>query len=179
MPFARSMAGALAGFWAGAALAQTGPPLPPPRPADLRPPPVEAAPSGVPLPPPRPADLGPAPSPATGTALGPAAPDVSAAPDVPAAPDGPAVAEPSPAAAVPPVPAPLDAPAPAALLEHEACLASLARLGVRFEPMPPIREGPCGGRAAAADLGPAGRRGGVAAGDHQLSGGGSARSLDG
>ena len=129
MPLARTAAAALAGFLGGAALAQTrDPPLPPARPADLG---VAAAgaagaasaadPADVPLPPPRPADLGQVSPPGPGD-------------------PGP---NPPPVVQALPVPPPADAQ-PGALLEHEACLESLARLGVRFEPMKPIRDGACG-----------------------------------
>lgn len=120
MPLAPVRAALLAGGLAAPALAQApDPPLPPPRPADL----LQAAPSAgeptdVPLPPPRPADLGRAAPPAAAT-LPPAA----------------AVALPA---------SPADPAAAASLIEHEACLEALARLGVRFEPMPAIRAGACG-----------------------------------
>ena len=126
MSLAHTVAAALAGLLCGAALAQTrDPPLPPPRPGDLGGPSSSGGgdPAGVPLPPPRPADLGQGPPPSPR----PADPGRDAPPVVEAL----------------PTPAPAD-PKPAALVEHEACLEALARLGVRFEPMPSIRAGACG-----------------------------------
>jgi hypothetical protein len=137
MPFARIATAALAGLWAGPALAQTlDPPAPPPRPGDGPRASAGGRAPAAPLPPPRPSDLGrpaaeaPAPA-ANGSRPSAAAPSAKTPP----------AANASPAANGPPA---AGAPTQADLLEHEACLESLARLGVRFEPLRAIRADACG-----------------------------------
>jgi hypothetical protein len=90
---------------------------------------------GPPLPPARPADLSqPAPS---------AGEEPAGVPLPPPRPADLGRAS-APAAIALPSPSPAEAAPAAALIEHEACLESLARLGVRFEPMSSIKTGACG-----------------------------------
>ena len=78
----------------------------------------------MPLPPPRPGDLSPPPPPPP-EAMPPEAPPLPPPrPDAPASP-------------------PEATPAPIAV-DHEACLARLAQLGMRFESLPAISQGTCG-----------------------------------
>ncbi len=130
-------------------------PKPPERPVDLTPAPP---PEPVPVPPQRPAELTPVPSKAEpAPAAGPASPSeaVPVPPQRPAeltAPSSKAESEPASAMPVPP-PTPPERPADlsgqAALSlkvappDDEACRIRLKRLGVSFEPLPPIAEGQC------------------------------------
>ncbi|MDP4023207.1 extensin family protein [Methylobacterium sp. NEAU 140] len=104
------------------------PPLPPTRPEDLKP----AAPPESPAPPPRPAEL--------------AAPAAPATPTAPAA-DGAKSELPVPPPTPPERPAELSGQAALTLKvappDDTACRTRLKRLGVAFEPLPPISEGQC------------------------------------
>jgi hypothetical protein len=99
-------------------------PKPPERPPELTPLPPASPVESAPVPPPRPADLAPAPAP---TAQEPAIP----------------VPPPTP----PERPADLSGEAALALKvappDDEACRVRLKRLGVSFDPLPPIAEGQC------------------------------------